>query len=129
MSELTTELKKQLSETSETYKGDIEDAFRQVIDRMGKTGINILVISGSLLVSYLLYRAISGSGSKQKKTIALENGEEPVGKVESMMDRMADKVMEQTMVFLLQFAKERLMAFLSEAKTEEDDNDPGSTVQ
>ena len=128
MSDLSTELKKQLAKSSSSYREDVEDAFHQVVGKLGKTGINVLIISGSLLVSYLLYKGIAGkpATSKSKKKEG-ENGVDEPGKLETFVDRMAERVVEQTMVFLLQFAKERLLAFLEEVN-EESEDDPGETL-
>lgn len=128
MSEITDELKKQLLETSNEYKDDIQDALKQAVERLGKTGVNIAIIGGTLLVSYLLYRGIAGSDKKKSKE---KKGDESQSSPEiyGMMDKLADKVLEQTLVFLLTLAKERLMSWLSEQNEENGDSEVPSSEE
>lgn len=129
MSELSDELKRQLAETTREYRDDIQKSFQQVIDRLGQTGINVAVIAGSLLVAYLLYRAISSSeaGPKKRKiaegTYLQEESDVP-SRVETVLDRLSQRVLEQTMVFLLTFARDRLMTYLHEMNQKDDDTKP-----
>ena len=127
MSDLSNELKRQLNEASNEYRDEIQMAINQVVDRIGKSGINALVITGSLLVSYLLYRGISGSPkSKKKKDFSIDEEGSVETQMYSMLDRMADKVLEQTLVFLLTLAKERLLSYLNETSVDHDNNESPS---
>lgn len=129
MSEISEQLKKQLSMATEEYKEDIQVALKDVANRMGKTGMNALIITGSLLISYLLYRGIAGPTKKKKKE--LEDGEEGAesGSTYNMLDRLADQVLEQTLVFLLNLAKERLIAYLTEISEEHEDTEPAAAEE
>ena len=120
MTDLKSELRNQLSAATEEYRDEINEALKQVVDRIGRTGMNAIIISGSLLVSYLLYRGISG-GSKKKKPKQEEDSDSLEVQTYTMLDRMADKVLEQTLVFLLTLAKERLMEYLSELSQKNED--------
>ena len=129
MSDITSELKRQLLQTSDTYKEEIRDALKSAGESLGKNGVNALIITGALVTSYLLYRGLAGGSSKPKKKrkqVEGEGGAEEVQEqVYTMMDRMADKVLEQSLVFLLTLAKEKLEAYLNQSENEEN-SEPAS---
>jgi len=108
------ELKAHLLELSQDYKNEIEEGIRFVFSKMGKTTINALVISGSLAFAYLLYKGItkSNSGSSKKLKKSDEPQEEYVHR-SGVMDQLTDKLIEQTLIFLLTIAKEKLIEFLN----------------
>ena len=127
MSDLKSEIRNQLIQTSNDYKGEIREAVKAVGETLGKTGINALIISGSLILSYLLYRGMTGgSGSKKsgKKKSVDSDTSEIKEDVYTMVDRLADKVVEQSLVFLLSVAKEKLVAFLNESENNGDTEPP-----
>lgn len=125
MSDLTSELKQQLRDTSENYKQEIGVALKAATDSLGKSGINALIISGALLTSYLLYRGLSGGKSTKRKKGDDETDVEE-NQAYTMVDKMADKVLEQTMIFLLTLAKEKLVDYLNETLKDNGDSESSS---
>jgi len=117
------ELKAHLIELSQDYKNEIEEGIRFVLSKMGKTTVNALIISGSLAFAYLLYRGIAkgstASSSKKSKKIN-EPQEEQEYHRPGVMDQITDKLIEQTLIFLLTIAKEKLIEFLN--RQEDHDN-------
>ena len=122
MSDLTSTIKEQLRESSDNYKEDINVALKAVGETLGKTGVNALVITGALVTSYLLYRGLAVGSSKKKKRKKEEEGEVVYEPQEpTMIEKMTDKVLEQSMLFLLTLAKEKLVDFLTETTKEDGD--------
>jgi len=118
------ELKRQLLETSLEYKEEIREAFQAVMSRLGKTGVNALLISGSLAMSYLLYRAMATPVKtiKRKKNNIAENEAQVVDVYQppTMIDKLADKILEQALLFLLSLAKQKLIEYLNDQSKKND---------
>ncbi|MDH5603851.1 MAG: hypothetical protein OEY51_07925 [Cyclobacteriaceae bacterium] len=119
----TSELRRQLLEASVEYKDEIREGLQGVVSKLGKTGVNALVIGGALVTSFLLYRALSG-GSRSVESKGNKNKEERNEEVvmPSFVDKLADKVLEQMLLFLLALAKEKLLEYLNDQKNDNDDS-------
>ena len=116
----TSELRHQLLEASLEYKEEIREGLQTILTKLGKTGVNALIISGSLVTSYLLYRAIVGSRATKFKKDADGIDEKYLSGEPSIIDKLADKVLEQMLLFLLTLAKEKLVEYLKEQKKDND---------
>jgi len=118
----TSELRRQLLEASVEYKDEIREGLQGVVSKLGKTGVNALVIGGALVTSFLLYRALSG-GSRSIGSKGTKNKEERNEEVvmPSFVDKLADKVLEQMLLFLLALAKEKLVEYLNDQKNDNED--------
>ena len=107
------DLKTHLFELSQDYKQEIEEGIRFVLSKMGKTTVNALVISGSLTFAYLLYKGITKGSTTKKKISKSEEPQEEYEQRSGIMDQLTEKLIEQTLIFLLTIAKEKLIEFLN----------------
>ncbi|MDH5400458.1 MAG: hypothetical protein OEX02_20050 [Cyclobacteriaceae bacterium] len=117
--EETNDVKEYLIRASAEYKEEIQEALKTGLDKLGKTGVNALVITGALGFAYLLVRGLTG----EKTRIKNKENEAPEYSPPSMLDKLAERVVEQTVIFLLTLAKEKLTAYLTETASEHDNTE------
>lgn len=124
MSESSEDIKRQLSDTATLYRDELREGIKLVGQSLGKTGINALIISGALVGGYLMFRLISGSDDTPKKKkikIVPQEYEYSEPKPPSVLDRIADRLLEEALVFALSLAKEKLREFLDSQYEENGD--------
>ena len=121
MSDASETLKKELLLASEEYREEIKAGLKSVADSLGETGRNALIIGGSVLVGYLLYRAFSSDNEDEEPTVKIQK--RPITDSEIYMqqpksprviDKVAEKIMDTATVFLLEIAKQKLAEFLEQ---------------
>ena len=125
MIEKSSDLKRKLQESTDDYKEEIRAALKSMTDSLGKTGINALIISGTLLTAYLLYKGLAKEAKPSKKK-QLSGPQETEVREYTMMDKITDRIVEQTLLFLLAIAKEKLIEFLNETSDHNGDSETTS---
>ena len=125
MSEQNSPIKQELLAASEKYKEDIRESLKNVGDSLGKNGINALVIGGSLVGGYMLYKFLSRNEKKiklKKKPFDDEGQAQVIYEEEpSLLEKLTEKILEEALVFLLSVAKDQLVLFLEKQFKTEDD--------
>lgn len=111
--------KEDLKEKSMAYKSALEQDVKLLSDRTGQALTNILIVTGALGVSYVVYKTFFSSRKKSKsKKKALLNGpqdeEEDQGesKLAAMMGSVGTVLATQATAFLLAIAREKLIEYL-----------------
>lgn len=121
--------KEELKKKSETYRTAVEEEVKLLGDRTGRALTNVLIVTGALAVSYLVFRQFlstkSRSKSRRKRLAAAPEIEEEEDRTESrfatMMADVGTVLATQAGAFLLALAREKLVEYL---KTQSGENKP-----
>lgn len=115
-------IKLRLDQMTNEYREELLESVNKLIKSLGKKGVNALIISGSLITTYLIVRAITRKDEPDEVEIA-EGGirgnvyyQKP--QQESFISKLSNKVFEELLIFLLTLAKDRLLEFIKESKNE-----------
>lgn len=115
------ELKEDLRKRSEVRRADLESELKSLGDRTEKVLVNVLIVSGALALSYLLFRQFVPSKSKsklRKKKLAHagDQWEEEDERGDSVLSSIVSEVgvvlASQVAAFLLEVAREKLKEYL-----------------
>ena len=128
MSESSELLKQELAKSALKYKEDLKTGLDSVSKSIGQSGTTALIVTGSLLGGYLLYRLVSSdepTETKKRKKGSEEYVEirEVQAQAPSVFEKMTAKIMEEALIFLLNLAKEKLIEYLETKNAE-----PGDTT-
>ncbi len=115
--------KKKLIETSDRHKRELEREVRSIKEKSEQMVTNALIIGGSLVLTYIVIRQLSGSRAKRKKEKRNKSGEaesrqeEHVASAEpSLISQIGTKILNQATLMLLDIAKEQLVEYLESRK-------------
>lgn len=121
--------KKKLIETSDRHKRALEKQVSALTQKADKMVTNVLIIGGSLALTYFLISSLSGGKKKKRKLkkareqAAMEAGveeEEEEDTSPSVLGQIGTRVLNEASVILLDIAKEKLAEYLeSRKKTDE----------
>lgn len=121
--------KKKLIETSDRHKRALEKQVSALTQKADKMVTNVLIIGGSLALTYFLISSLSGGKKKKRKLkkareqAAMEAGVEEEEKEDtspSVLGQIGTRVLNEASVILLDIAKEKLAEYLeSRKKTDE----------
>jgi hypothetical protein len=125
--------KEKLLEKSEAYKAAIEHEVKELSDRTERALINVAVVAGAVGVAYLVYRGLTSSGKKSKKSgkarrkeLAAVQDEEPETHEESrfaaILSSVGTVLASQAAAYLLTFARQKLIDYLKESSEEKNTN-------
>lgn len=127
--------KKQLLKQSVLYKEEFEEEFKLIKNRTDDLLKKVLVIGGSLAVTYLLFRQLSNSKRKQKrvrKNIDINPDEgttedvifsQPPSQFALIASEIGANLANQATSFLLQVAKDKLMELLQPKETNQEEDE------
>ena len=131
--------KEELLKKSERHRQELKDEVRMISERTEKVLINALIIGGTLAAAYFLMRQFSASSPKKKKKVAAqkiklvkategseetETAEEP--STPGVVAQIGTALASQATVFLLSFAREKLMQYLETQFDKKDKNNERS---
>lgn len=87
--------------------------------RSEKVVRNALIIGGVLLASYLVYRAVSGGGKKEKpkESTDQKSGDTKTPQAPSMISVLGRRLGQVAAIFVLNLARERIAAWLTSKKS------------
>lgn len=124
--------KKRLMDEVSFRKRQLESGAKDVSRQTEKLLTNAVIIGATLTVSYLIYRSLSGSSRKIKKSVSVtgtdlataeptpaDNAEQLPTKTSKLLSDIGNRLAEEATLFLLNMAKEKLIAYL-EAKKKPD---------
>lgn len=135
------DLKQELLRKSARHREEIEGGVKLITDNTQKILTNALVIGGSLALTYLLVRQLSGSSGKKKhkhkkrspkvKFVQEAPQEEVVTAVQEepeedpgLLGQVGTALMSQASLFLLNLAKDKLMEYLKTMGEEKNEAQP-----
>ena len=101
-----------LKEESEAHKRALQSELSGIVNRSKKVALRVVLIGGGLALAYLISKRFLGDS---KKTPSKES-ELPV------FSMMKGFILRELSVFLLGLAKERLVNYLDQTKTDEEIN-------
>lgn len=111
--------KEELREKSMAYKSALEQDVKVLKDRTSEALTNVLIITGALGVSYLVYRSFFTSRKKSKRRKALLASDDADDVVEhesrlgAMLTSAGTVLATQAASFLLAIAREKLIEYLN----------------
>ena len=124
--------KKRLMDEVTLRKNQLESGAEDVSRQTEKLLTNAVIIGATLTVSYMLYRSLFGSSRKIKKSVSdtgtdvapaeptpADNVEQLPTKTSKLLSDIGNRLAEEATLFLLNMAKEKLIAYL-EAKKKPD---------
>ena len=124
--------KKRLMDEVTLRKNQLESGAEDVSRQTEKLLTNAVIIGATLTVSYLIYRSLSGSSKKIKKSVSVTGtdvataeptpavkAEQHSTKTSKLLSDIGNRLAEEATLFLLNMAKEKLIAYL-EAKKKPD---------
>jgi len=131
--------KEELLKRSERHRQGLKDEVKMISERTEQVAINALIIGGTLAAAYFLMRQFSASSPKKKKKVAARKiklvkateGSEDTETVEEpsapgVVSQIGTALASQATVFLLSFAKEKLMQYLETQFDKKDKNNERS---
>lgn len=116
--------KEELKEKSIAYKAALEQDVKVLGDRTGRALTNILIVTGALGVSYLMYRSFFTSRKKSKHKKALQASgeveeEQHESRLAGMLTSAGTVLATQAASFLLAIAREKLIEYLNKDSGEQ----------
>lgn len=128
--------KKRLMDEAKMHKDALSSDVRAVSERTETMIKNAVIIGGTLALTYVLVRSLSGGKSKKKKSRtvklvaqapqatstngAIEDEGEEQG--DSLLSQIGTKIANEATVLLLSMAKEKLAEYLNAGKEKNEDH-------
>jgi hypothetical protein len=121
--------KKKLMDEVSYHKRQLESGAKEVSRQTEKLLANAVIIGATVTLSYLLYRNLAGGSKKSKKSEAASLiGEAPTevstpvsteqqpSRTSKILSDIGNRIAEEATLFLLNMAKEKLIAYLESKK-------------
>lgn len=120
--------KKKLMDEVSYHKRQLESGAKEVSRQTEKLLTNAVIIGATVTLSYLLYKSLAGSSKKSKKSeTASLIGEAPAevstpvstdqpSRTSKILSDIGNRIAEEATLFLLNMAKEKLIAYLETKK-------------
>ena len=120
--------KKKLMDEVSYHKRQLESGAKEVSRQTEKLLANAVIIGATVTLSYLLYRSLAGGSKKSKKSEAASLiGEAPTevstpvsteqhSRTSKILSDIGNRIAEEATLFLLNMAKEKLIAYLESKK-------------
>lgn len=125
--------KEKLLEKSEAYKAAIEHEVKELGDRTERALVNVAIVAGAVGVAYLVYRGLTSSKSKSKKSgkarrkelVAVEEDEQEAheeSRFAAVLSSVGTVLASQAAAYLLTFARQKLIDYLKESSEQNKEN-------
>ncbi len=114
--------KKRLLRKAAAHRAELETEFEEITRRSEKILTHVLIIGGTIALTYLLVRQLAGSKPK-KKLKTNENSTEQaeqqttISPLTGILTHVGTVLTSQATVFLLSLAKEKLTSYLRQTST------------
>ncbi|UII27835.1 hypothetical protein LVD15_05270 [Fulvivirga maritima] len=123
---MATSIKEHWEELSEKHRDNLKADIEAFVDRSKDLALGAVVIGGGFALSYYLIKKMGG-GKKvkvsKKKDYNDQTSEVTIEKQPSMLSNVGHVVLTEITVFLLAIAKEKLIQYLQNINTEEENNE------
>jgi hypothetical protein len=123
--------KKRLLETSDRHKHELEKEVKAISDNTERIVKNVLIIGGTLAVTYFLVSSLGSSKRKKKKATQSEATGETTATSEpsnssysppSFLSQVGERFATQATALLLGIAKDKLTEYLSHRKQKDENS-------
>jgi hypothetical protein len=128
--ETTDPEKKRLIEATDRHKYELQREVKAISDKTENAVKNVLIIGGTLVLTYLLVSQLGGGKKKKlkkKKARASEEEEdsenlESTHPTPSLFSQLGERVISQASIILLDIAKDKLAEYLQNRKSRHEDS-------
>jgi hypothetical protein len=112
-------LKRQLIESSDRYKQELQRDVKEVSEKTERVVKNALIIGGALALGYILVNQLSSSSHSKRRKVtkvrAIQANDDDAVEVYSeptLISKIGTQVLNQATFMLLEVAKEKLAEYL-----------------
>ncbi|UII34480.1 hypothetical protein LVD17_11735 [Fulvivirga ulvae] len=117
--------KEDLEHDSQKHREAFEHELSEVVDKTKRIATSVLVIGGSFALSYYLIKKLTGKKTVKKIKMQKDTGgvnEMVIQKHPSVFSTVGNVILTEMAVFLLGIAKERLINYIQNLNSREDED-------
>ncbi|MBL6449684.1 hypothetical protein JMN32_25465 [Fulvivirga sp. 29W222] len=118
--------REELEQDSQRHKEAFEVELSEVIDKTKRIATSALVVGGSFALTYYLIKKLTSKDSEKKTNVDKNTESVTIQKNPSLFSTVGNVILTEMAVFLLDLAKERLINYIENLNSREDEHSKGA---